>query len=368
MTISSIVAAQTYSKADISDALLAYEAAFSDFKYSYISNMPGRENDADPRITSGLYAQSNDSGSVLFDIKPCELDGKEIKVIENAGSLGAFDGKTTVSLDRDYASQDKNGLMRAVILPSYDERLFNSTKQLCPHNYVFWYGESFSKMILSDDVAIEGEEDVISDHKTIKLSGAVFNGKGKMTLWLCPEFNFLPVRAKFVRNNDNKVMIDYKLSNFVKIDNGLYFPQKITIHGWDPGYEGIMTMEDMSTKPLPKDFFHPEIPPNTHVTDHLLKVSYTTSDAADMGLESAYEANHSETEDASANLKVSANAIKNYVSEANKDKEALVEPENNTKEVVVAKSTNQRSYILYIVLLVIIILFTILIIHLKKKA
>ena len=278
---------QPYSLQKISEALLAYEAAFDNLNYSYISDMPGlTAADAPRRIASGAFAHAKKEGRVFFDIKPCKLENSHPVIDHARGSMGAFDGEQTVSLDRDYASTDSRGLMRAAILPKYDDTLFKTTNHICPHNYVFGYGDSFGKLIASEknEIKMESANEIVSGRRTVKLQGKVFQGAGTMTLWVCPELDFLPLRAKFVRSKDNKVMIDYKTSEFARLKNGLHFPGKITIHGWDPNYEATMTMSEVSIDPLPLEFFRPELPPNTHVSDLVLNTSYTTSQAADLGL------------------------------------------------------------------------------------
>ncbi len=320
---------QPYLLQKIGEALLAYEAAFDDLKYSYVSDMPALPGaDARRRTAFGVFAHSKKEGRVLFDIKPCKLRDSGPVVDEARGSMGAFDGEKTVSLDRDYASTDSRGLMRAAIIPKYDDALFKSTRHICPHNYVFGYGDSFGNLLASEknNIRLESAAEEISGRRAVKLQGKVFKGAGMMTLWLCPELDFLPLRAKFVRCKDNKVMIDYETSEFSRLKNGLYFPGKITIHGWDPNYEATMTMSEVSIDALPPEFFRPELPPNTHVTDHALNISYTTSEAAELGLYDIQDAKQapSAVNKGQQDPNLTEKSIETYLSDAEKMREQAV--------------------------------------------
>ena len=148
-------------------------------------------------------------------------------------------------------------------------------------------GVPYSKMLSSpnSDFRVLGCEMQADGLTLVKVGGTVSKGIVEITLWLCPERSFLPIKFVAVRTRDNRKMIEYSTSDFAPLTDGSYYPQKVVLGSDGASPWGHIEIRNTSTEPLPAEFFRPNMPPNTHVTDHVLKVSYTTNDAADVGIE-----------------------------------------------------------------------------------
>jgi hypothetical protein len=317
-----LVASQTtHAVEEIADALLASEAQFSNLKLTYSINRPGVDKYEGKRaITRATFARKMPEGWLYLDRKGEILDPVTNQSKVDPGDLTVFNRKTTLHLYRESDSSAPVSQMRAVIFPGREERLGKNFVDT-PYKYVYSYGAPYGEIIKkSNDIKIVSQSEEVNGYKAIKLVGTVFSGVATMTLWLCPEMNFLPLKVQFVRHKDNRIMQGYSTSDFVKLPNGLFFPKKITFG--DPNSSAhwtTMTISDISIDPIPEEFFQPSLPPNTHVTDHVLSIAYTTTDADDLGLKELPSLENEAPEEAvtQQNPAVSQKALEDYLAKAN---------------------------------------------------
>ena len=276
ITINTAISSQmSYTIKEISEAMLASEAQYSNIKLNYTANLPDIQDATKRNITKITFAQKMAEGWLYLDRQDL-IEGDSIDQNKEEGDLTVFNGENTLYLLKE---SEPNAIQRAAIYPGREERLiknFNNT----PQNIIWGYGYPYAKIITDPnnkfDIVSQSEE--INGHRVIKLSGTAFNGNGTLTLWICPQLNFMPLKTQAVRNKDQNA-ITRSFSDFVRLSNGLFYPQKITL--WDPNslYSATMEMTDISIDPIPESFFRPSLPPNTQVSDLVNGIVYTTTAA-----------------------------------------------------------------------------------------
>jgi hypothetical protein len=278
--------AQPYTIDNIVAALKAAEAQAPTLKVDYTTERVGETNTEGSAMTRlsahATFARDKVNGCLYYDTISATLrDVRSGETQTDPGALIAFDGKATLHLER---TLDK-GRMRATILPGRHDELLKLNGN--PHTmYIRGYsGRLFSEWLLleTSKFGVTGSERQADGAMIVKLEGTVGSGFARVSLWLCPERSFLPTRFALVRAKDGVKGMEYSLGDFVKLADGSYYPQKVTL-GSDAAPWGHIEVSHISTDPLPEGFFRPKIPPNTHVTDHILKLAYTTDDAIEWAL------------------------------------------------------------------------------------
>lgn len=294
----------SYSVEEIADALLAAEAQFENLRFDYIEDFPASGNGYKPGqrvIARGVFARNLPKGWLYLDcnVSLLEISTGQLKV--QSDDLTIFNGETTLILDRntDRDPKDPNskGRSRAIIVPGRAERLLDVTAD-APHYKIWCFGKtSFGEILKKEDsnIKIINQAEYINGFRAIKLEGTLSQGRATMTLCVCPDLNFLPLKVCLIRHEDNALLTNRLTSDFIKLPNGMFYPQKVTL-GDANSPSGYITISNISIDPIPEEFFRPVLPPNTHVTDHVIKLSYTTGDAVDFGLANAKERARTEDE------------------------------------------------------------------------
>jgi hypothetical protein len=189
--------------------------------------------------------------------------------------LVSFDGQSTTILDRkpnDINDMKEGEAKKTVILRGYNKAFFPFAFE-DPHAKIWYFaGTKLGDFIKehSKEFRIESLSENINGVNAIKIIGNLRLKTGEMTmkLWVSPDLNFLPIKRQIYI--DNKPSSGTVLSDFVRLQNGLYYPTKIQSpdqlsEGSLPRVVHMYKITRISTEMLSKDFFTPRIPPNTKV-------------------------------------------------------------------------------------------------------
>lgn len=275
--------ASSYTVEELAEGMLAAEAQFTDIVVKFVCDIPiyASEGQRKRGVIRGTYARKMPEGWEYRKTCRRTEDRAEPLVDE----VAAFDGKVTVWLNQ---RGDGRGRKEATISPGFKREQF-SGYGLDPHHYT-WYVNSrisFEELLRREDseFVIEEVEEDVGGLKTVKVQGTVFKGTASMSLWICPERSFLAIKTRLVFNRNRKRILERSLSDLVQLPNGMWYPKRIeygkpTLQADAFAY----TVEEISVAPLPQEFFRPAIPPNTHVTDHVAQLSYTTQEGDSLGL------------------------------------------------------------------------------------
>lgn len=340
-------AQRSYTVEGVAEALLAAEAQFSNLRLEYTINGPAvGKNKGKRSIVKGTFARKMPEEWLYLDVKGTILDPVTHESKDYPSDLMVFNGKTTLHFYTESYSSASEGHKRAVIFVGRKQRLINKCKNT-PDRYVWGYGGPYAEIIRkSNDIKIVNQFEKVDGHTCLKLVGTVFNSAANMTLWVCPELNFLPLKVQFFRHKD-KIGFSYSTSDFVKLPNGLFYPQKITFG--DPSSTGwwiTMSVSDISIDPIPEEFFRPTIPLNTHVTDHVIGLSYTTGDAVDFGLEDlSLILEHESLKETkpSQSPELAQKALEAYLAKAKEERLAQTEDNTIKPEPAIAHSPNEKA-------------------------
>jgi len=236
------------------------------------------------------------------------LEGKDSALEPFKDILLCYGGKGTLKLDR---TPDKDGLTNAEIFPGFkDNEFFSPTDN--PRNFVYNVGsQRWCDLLKSSEYDFRVTESAsINGIQVVKLEGRKAKGGGKYELWVSPDRSFLPVKYQFVRDLDNEIAGLHEFKDFVKLSNGLWFPQRI-VQGGAEQY-GIF-IEKIDISPLSDDVFNPQFPStsNTRVRDHVLDTVYITS-----GHNSINELLNTTAELAPQDIDTTEKALSKYVNDA----------------------------------------------------
>lgn len=284
---SATLPATTFTADQISDALLAAEAQYATLKLSYTIDYPGIDtvnghyvqNPKVRQITQATYARKSVGNCVYYDQRGYTEDTIANVKIEHPGNLRSYDGNITITLDRTIDSTKGGGLMRAAIYGGRDDRQFTSLNT--PDSYVWRYGgASYGELVreCSENKTAHVEVTQIEGNEAICISGKVLGGKLDMTLWVCPQLGFLPMRAKLMRGVDKDRTLDYRVKSVLRLGDGLYYPKEIEFVGTDGKAWASFIVSEASVDDIPQSLFRPAIPANTHVTDNVMHISYVTKE------------------------------------------------------------------------------------------
>ncbi len=274
-----------YTIEGIVDALKAAEAQAPVLKFDY-SYEAVKEVAVDGSIKSRIniqatFARDIASGRFYEDRVTTLNDIVTGEIKNDPGDIVAFNGERMVHLER----VKDHGQLRARIMRGRNEALLKF-----PNNPHLYYIRGYSGRLYSEwldrktsEFEIKSVEKQPNGNTIVELNGTVSSGRFIVSLQLCPELSYLPVKFTFTRVKDDVKGIEFSLKDFAELGDGSFYPETVVLGGDGVEPWGAFKIENISTEPIPKEFFEPEIPANTHVTDHILHVSYSTDDAANSG-------------------------------------------------------------------------------------
>jgi len=288
-----VLADTTYTVDSIAEALLTAEARFTNLRIDYIETKKGYNKPDDPvRVVEAVYAQkmldNQDTPTRLryHDRKVTYIDPNTKKTTYE-DMLVSFDGTATTILYRKspYMGTEPNSTMKGYIISGYDSNQFSGL-DLDPHNLIWYHARRGLGEILKDSrttAYIERQSEVLDGISTVKVvSTQVYPNKKSLTikLWVSPERGFLPLKRQLMQTG-GRFYSETALYDLVQLPNGMWYPKTIRSPADPPGapnfvYTTTYNISNISIEPIPKEFFTPEFPPNTHVIDDITKTSYTT--------------------------------------------------------------------------------------------
>ncbi len=256
---------------DVAEVLLASEAQMPDIKIKYTYTSYNTNNpETNKQIISGLYACKKAEGLIMVD--------SSLTIFNETGDIKrfqdgcvSFNGKATFWLNREKRTAD---IMMASISSGYIQNMVENNTHDNP-DWLIWKLNSlysFSDLLKgnSANLKITGEE-TINALKTVKIEGNVFENAGYLSLWICPDRDFLPIKLQLTSKKNGGAVIR-ELRDLFQLENGRWYPRKIIIgpekYGW------CMTVDEIDTQTIPNEYFTLKFPPNTHVTDHILGATY----------------------------------------------------------------------------------------------
>jgi hypothetical protein len=266
-----------YSVEDISAAMGAAEAQMTDVTVKFELKQPvaGAEKSGEFRLTKATYARKMPGGLAFFDretnlLKAGDADGATVK-----NEMSAFNGKSTLRLDR---TVGKKGNMRAVVFPGYSNVLMPSTSDIAePCSLTWQWGTTpLAQMLRAKDsrFAVAEETEMMDGNGVVKVEGTALGGKLNVAIWVSPQHGFLPVKFRWGPSEPAQIFEERVLSDIVMLPNGTWFARKIVrgLPGQQPTDE--YQIASISVDPIPDEFFHPTLPPNTVVHDRVLEMNY----------------------------------------------------------------------------------------------
>lgn len=265
----------------IAEGLLAAEAKFTDLQLDYLKTSytpeTKRRRSVEAQYAEKILTTQNTTKRLKYlNRRVSTVDSHTNQTTLQKDDLVSFDGEATTVLDR---LVDANKPMNASIYAGYKPELF-PTLDRDPHTTIWFLGprDLLGDLIKKnrDTFRIESESEIVNGILTVKLTGTIANGKATLKLWVSPEHNFLPMKRQIIRNQDGWLLSETLLSNLVKLPNGMWYPEAIQHGNPNPELAHIYSISRISIEPISEDFFSPQLPPNTHVYDDILKISYTT--------------------------------------------------------------------------------------------
>jgi len=253
----------------------AYEKQIDSIKLEYTYTYPHPHDEQGNRsFTKGTFAQKKSEGYVLLDErmqKGKTWDSDKAPT----GIVRSYDGQITRYLEHE---KNKHGYHMAALYENHNPKLY---KTIYNPYYRFYRVNSKTKFtdLLNDPDAmakIEGEE-LVDGSKTIKISLKRKEDPFDSYVWLLPEKNYLPIKYQKVRPTDGSIFWQMDWSEFKELAGGIWFPGKI-----EHCFEGVsepttLKVEEVDISPLTKEDFKFKFPAFTHVTDHLIGMSYLTT-------------------------------------------------------------------------------------------
>ena len=267
--------ASEYSVDIIVEGMRATQAQLVDLRLDYVMNQPvtrGPEP-AGTRVTNGTYARTLVDGAEYLARQSQTIDPATNTVKQdNDDDVTVFDGQKTVWFNRRLM---KTKRFRAMIHPGLKKDQFPRIDPN-PCKLVWCFGDQpYPDLIEQNktDFAVQGTEE-INGVETVKLVGTIWAGAGKMTFWISPSRSFLPMKVHVLRHKDNRLLSELFLEKLVELPNGIWYPQSFRFGSPSPEHCCRCAISDVSVDPIPKDFFHLKLPPNTVVYDYVLNMKY----------------------------------------------------------------------------------------------
>jgi len=253
----------------------AYEKQIDSIKlkYSYETYVIDKKGNRD--FAKGSFAQKKSEGCILLDeIKQKGKRWDNDK--EPTGIVRSYNGKVTRYLEHEKNSHDYH---MAALYENHNPKLYKTIQN--PY-YRVWrinYKNKFTDLLNKPNsiAKIQGEE-LVDGLKTIKIN---FKSKENFFdgyLWLLPEKNYLPIKFKCYRTTDGSKISEMHWSEFKEFTGGIWYPMNIKLYLGDVNEPVTFKIEEMDISPLTKEDFDFNFPAFTHVTDHILGVSYLITD------------------------------------------------------------------------------------------
>jgi hypothetical protein len=269
----------SYTAGQIAEALLAVEAKFTDIKIEYtLSSSSLKSSNSEQTKTQFVFARKMPEGWMYLSNRPFSQEMGKTESLADISTLVIYNGTTTLQYYNKSDSTVQSGQRRVEIFPGRNDRLMKHFVNNV-HMSIWGFGDSYGNIIKENNFNVVDQIAVLRGYRTVKLAGSFSKGNGQMTLWICPELNFLPIKVEMIRLSDKTDTIR-TLSDFIKLSNGLYYPRKVVFNDPNSKYWAEMAISYISIEPLAQDFFKPVLIDNTHVSDHVIHRSYTTSDVA----------------------------------------------------------------------------------------
>jgi len=255
---------------DIADVLEASESQLPDIKIKYTFTYYGSDNGKDmfKVMDFGTYACKKPEGLIMIDKAQNKFDTTgNSNVISDL--CASFNGKTTYYLNR---KKRTHGIMMANIEPGYTQTLIDEIDN--PDWSIWRIGRThISDLLKKYSAKIQTvTEENFQDIKTVKLQCDINDNSTGFTLWISPEKDFLPIKYQLFEKESGRIFLERTLHDIFQLDNGRWYPRKI-ITG-EGKYALCMTVDEIDTNTIPSEFFTLEFPPNTHVTDHIVGITY----------------------------------------------------------------------------------------------
>jgi hypothetical protein len=270
-----MAAEQTLTVDSAAEGLSASQAVFTNLRFEYVSQWKIRLNNGSDVIhrVEGTYAQKFPGALRYRELKFSRIDIGNGDVNILVDGWAGYDGNATYILDRMVRTgKPKRGYIR----PGYDPNQFTIIG-FDPLSNIWNQGKRSLASFVRENKGTfltEQEKEIMEGVSTVKLVGNFADGKLAMKLWLSPEHNSLPMKRQIFNNKDGKLMSETVLSNLVQLPNGLWFPQSIRSGSPDPEWAIYQEISKISIDPIPEDFFTPDFPAGTDVSDEVLGINY----------------------------------------------------------------------------------------------
>lgn len=282
--------AETYTVDTIADALLASEGRLSDLRLDYTFTHRAWNKPKGPMlVTQAIFAQKISKRSAerlrYLDCEVHVVDPNTKNRSLQDHTLASFNGEATIILRRKVNSGRP---MKGYVLSGYKSDAFGGYAW-DPHTKIWYYHTKMSLGAFlkkyASEFHVESQSESLDGIPTTKLVGTwqdSHNGQSfTMKLWVSPERSFLPLKRQII-DVDGTMLSETALYDLVQLPNGMWYPKTIRSPAEPPGIAHpavahIYDISKISIDPIPEEFFAPAFPPNTHVVDDILKVTYTTT-------------------------------------------------------------------------------------------
>ena len=213
-------------------------------------------------------------GFLFNEFKKYEGEDREsLKLTKHV--LNSFNGRETVCLD-----YRVNMIYNEMYIhPDFKAKVFSYP----PENPILllWHLDTDIRLA---DVLVEPEWNftIVGQEKcegvqAFKLVGYKKEWKDVvLEVWVAPDYGYMPVRHHVLNKSENRVGILRRYEDYVRLSNGVWFPQRIM--GGEKDEWGGWLYKNINISPVPADFFMPEIPNMTKVVNRVTGESYLKAD------------------------------------------------------------------------------------------
>ena len=251
----------------------AYEKQLDSIKLEYTYTFP-LDEEGNREFVKGTFAQKLSEGCVLLDER--KQTGKTWDDdTDSTGIVRSYNGQITRYFEHEKNEHDYHvGALQKNHNPTWYKTIEN------PY-YRFYRINHNSKLtdLLNDPnqmAKILGEES-IDGFKTIKISLNRAKSRHIGYVWLLPEKNYLPIQYKITRTADGSTYWQINWSEFKECAGAIWFPGRMDLSFGDVSEPTTITVDEMDISPLTQKDFEFKFPAFTHITDHLLGMSYLTT-------------------------------------------------------------------------------------------
>ncbi len=264
----------------ISDAMLAAEKQFRDSLFTeYVLEFPAFEKDnPDKKQRYHVkYGYNETLQGIRFRVDKIQYEssdsGASWKIIDN--TIAFFDGENNRTLALDTHRHTTENLLiiaKGRRKPYVLQPARGYLKKLWIYGTV-----RFADLIKNRkyNFQIKDSMETVRDLQCHYLEGIARGIKVK--LWISPEVNFSLVKMKKIRISDGKLIENFNCTDFQQIAPNAVLPTFL-YWGEKPDQAGTYWKIKFASLDKPTEgYFDIEIPPNTHVRDEILRVSYNNS-------------------------------------------------------------------------------------------